>query len=185
MSTLPSMYAVFPMMALQKFLGDYRIDSKVRADGRARKWSDIDRWRTWGIYRGALVAEALAIVWSPWHALTLERNLRRTREGMSHDAHVIREAGLFDDEFYSRTYPDVAAEDADPLLHYLMFGAAEGRRPNPSFDPQFYAAHAATLRRGANPLLHYIESGRALGYATQAAVGAQSDGWRAGRDSNP
>jgi hypothetical protein len=174
MSNLPSMYAVVPIMVTQKFFGDYRIDSKFRVGGRRRKWTDIDRWRNLGIFRGALVAEVLAILCSPFHALTLERNIRRVGMGMSRDAHSIRAAGLFDDEFYLRSYPDVAADEVDPLLHYLMYGASEGRWPNPAFDPTFYASQAATLRRGENPLLHYIATGRYLGYATRAepAIGA-------------
>jgi hypothetical protein len=174
MSNLPSMYAVVPMMVMQKFLGDYRIDSKFSVAGRRRKWTDINRWRNLGIFRGALVAEALAIIGSPLHALTLERNLRRVRMGVSRDAHSIRAAGLFDDEFYLRSYPDVAADEVDPLLHYLMYGASEGRWPHPAFDPIFYASQAATLRRGENPLLHYITTGRRLGYATRADVAGSS-----------
>lgn len=174
MSNLPSMYAVVPMMALQKFLGDHRIDSKVRGDGRRRKWSDIDRWRNLGIFRGVLAAEALAIILSPLHALTLERNLRRVAMGLSQDARAIRAAGLFDDEYYLKTYPDVAAAEVDPLWHYLTYGASEGRCPNPAFDPAFYASQATTLRPGENPLLHYIETGRALGYTTHAETAAQT-----------
>ena len=168
MSNLPAMYAVFPMMAMQKFLGEYRIDSKKTADGRRRKWTDIDRWRNLGIFRGTLAAEALAILASPLHRLTLERNIRRVHMGMSRDAHTIRAAGLFDDEFYLRGNPDVAADEVDPLLHYLMHGASERRWPNPDFDPAFYASQAATLRPRENPLLHYIATGRQLGYATRA-----------------
>ena len=71
MSNLPSMYAVVPMMVLQKYFGDHRIDSKFSVGGQRRKWTDVDRWRDWGIYRGALLAEAMAIIFSPFHALTL------------------------------------------------------------------------------------------------------------------
>jgi hypothetical protein len=173
MSNLPSMYAVVPMMVMQKYLGDDRIDSKFRVGGQRRKWTDVDRWRDWGIYRGALLAEALAIIYSPFHALTLERNIRRVRMGLNRDAHTIRAEGLFDDEFYLQRYPDVAVDEVDPLLHYLMYGASEGRWPNPSFDPVFYASQAATLRREEIPLLHYIAAGRQLGYATRAEPAGQ------------
>jgi hypothetical protein len=174
MSTLPSMYAVVPMMVMQKFLGDHRIDNKTRVGGQRRKWTDVNRWRDWGIYRGAPWAEAFVIIYSPLHALILERNVRRARLGMSRDAHTIRASALFDDEFYLRSYPDVAADEVDPLLHYLMYGASEGRWPNPSFDPTFYASQAATLRRRENPLLHYIATGRQLGYATRPEPAGQS-----------
>ena len=174
MSNLPGMYAVFPMMALQKDLGDRRVDSRVTPAGRRRGWRDVDRWRYLFIFRGALVAEAVAILGSPFHWLTMERFLRRIEQGTSRDARNIRDAALFDDEYYLRTYPDVARDQIDPLLHYLEYGAAEGRWPNPSFDPPFYAAHATTLRPGENPLLHYIETGRGLGYPTQPNLKANS-----------
>jgi hypothetical protein len=175
MANLPAMYAAFPMMAVQEFLGDYRINSRIRSDGQRRKWTDVERWRNWAIFRGTLLAETLAIIYSPFHALTLERNIRRIRMGPSRNARAIRAAGLFDDEFYLKTNPDVAAADVDPLRHYLAHGASEGRWPNPSFNPVFYASQAVTLRRGENPLLHYIATGRQLGYATRADPAAQSE----------
>jgi len=165
-SNLPGMYAISPIMALQKYLGDYRVDSRFNWDGQRRSWSDINRWRNLFIFRGALVAEVAAILASPFHRLTMERFLRHVEQGISHDARIIRDADLFDDEFYLRTYPDVAQAEVDPLLHYLEHGASEGRWPNPSFDSRFYAAQAK-LRRGENPLLHYIRTGRRLGYPTR------------------
>ena len=167
MSNLPAMFAVFPMMVRQKFLGDYRVFSTRMADGRIRGLWDINRWRNLGIYYWPRIAEAVAIAGSPFHALTLERNIARVRRGRSVDAQNIRAAGLFDDEFYLKSYPDVAAAEFEPLLHYLLHGASEGRWPNSSFDPVFYADQAKTLRRGENPLLHYLAKGRALGYATR------------------
>jgi hypothetical protein len=37
------------------------------------------------------------------------------------------EAELFDGDAYLARYPDVAAQGADPLRHYILFGMAEGR----------------------------------------------------------
>jgi hypothetical protein len=170
MSSLPSMYAVTPMMAKQVQVGDHRIDARVGADGRRRSWRDINRWRHLGIYHGATTAEVLAIACSPLHKLTLESNLKRIRMGTSHDARIVRDAGLFDDKFYLKTYPDVAASEFDPLLHYLLYGASELRWPNPNFDPKFYASQAEGLQRGANPLLHYLSKGRQLGHATRGGT---------------
>ncbi len=167
MSCLPGMYAVYPMMATQKFLDDYRLHSRMTPDGRRRKWNDSSRWRNLFIFRGPLIAERVVAVFSRLHALTLERNIQRARMGSAEDAKAIRAAGLFDDEFYLRKYPDVAAADLDPLMHYLWHGAAEGRWPNPSFDPTFYAKQAR-LKPGKNPLLHYLKVGRQRGFATQA-----------------
>ena len=73
MVNLPGMYALFPMVALQRFLGDYRVDARVDQTGRPRPWRDGDRWRYYFIFRGALVAEALAVILSPFHRFTLEK----------------------------------------------------------------------------------------------------------------
>jgi hypothetical protein len=76
MANLPGMYALFPMAILQRFLGDYRVDTRLDHAGRRRSWRDGDRWRYYFIFRGALLTEALAAVLSPFHRLTLERNRR-------------------------------------------------------------------------------------------------------------
>lgn len=78
MANLPAMYALFPMAALQRFLGDYRVDTRVDGQGLPRRWSDGDRWRYYFIFRGALVTEMLAAMLSPLHWFTLERNRKRT-----------------------------------------------------------------------------------------------------------
>ncbi len=76
MVNLPGMYALFPMVARQRFLGDYRVDARVDETGRPRSWRDGDRWRYYFLFRGAWVAEALAVILSPFHHFTLERYRR-------------------------------------------------------------------------------------------------------------
>ncbi len=61
---------------------------------------------------------------------------------------------LFDPEFYLRRYPDVAAAGADPWLHYLLHGAAEGRKPHPLFDSNYYLIQRA---KTADALMDFIE----------------------------
>ena len=51
---------------------------------------------------------------------------------------VLRISGLFDKSYYLATGPDVANPIADPIIHYLRKGAAEGRDPNPWFDTIYY-----------------------------------------------
>jgi hypothetical protein len=72
MSSLPQLYALFPMLARQRFLGDYRVDSRLDDRGRRRAVTDVDRWRYLFIFGGARFAEAAAVVLSPIHWLTLE-----------------------------------------------------------------------------------------------------------------
>jgi hypothetical protein len=77
MSSLPELYALFPMLARQRFLGDYRVDTQVDERGRKRGFTDVDRWRYLFIFRGARFAEMAAIALSPLHRLTLEWWRRR------------------------------------------------------------------------------------------------------------
>jgi hypothetical protein len=45
-----------------------------------------------------------------------------------------------------------------------FFDAAEGRKPNAWFDPDYYLARlAAARRRGGDPFLDYLEHGRREG----------------------
>jgi hypothetical protein len=46
--------------------------------------------------------------------------------------------GLLDVDWYLAKYQDVAAAGIDPGSHYLDYGAAEGRSPNPFFDDAKY-----------------------------------------------
>ncbi len=67
---------------------------------------------------------------------------------------------LFDRDYYLGSNPDVAASDMDPLAHYLVIGAWEGRKPNPLFDSAYYLrANPDVAASGANPLVHYLRIG--------------------------
>ncbi len=73
---------------------------------------------------------------------------------------VLRASHLFDQAFYRKHYPDVAALGIDPLIHYLLIGAAELRQPNPYFDVEYYCGQVSALKvQGGNPLLHYLQEG--------------------------
>jgi hypothetical protein len=70
-------------------------------------------------------------------------------------------AKAFDEEWYLKTYPDVAKASLPPLAHYLMYGWREGRDPSPSFSTTFYLEKYADVRVvGVNPLFHYVMVGR-------------------------
>jgi len=79
-----------------------------------------------------------------------------------HELRVLN--SLFDEAWYLRTYPDVAAARIDPFSHYLSNGATEGRDPGPKFSTSGYLAHYPDVASaGVNPLLHYVQFGRAEG----------------------
>ena len=65
---------------------------------------------------------------------------------------------LFDPGYYTRRYPDVVEARMNPLLHYALHGAAEGRKPNPWFVPEFYLAACAEAREARDPLVHFAET---------------------------
>ena len=76
---------------------------------------------------------------------------------------------LFDRNWYLKQYPDVANSLEDPLDHYLLYGAREGRDPNPLFDTDWYLNQNPDVKEsGTNSLQHFIEYGA-----------------REGRDPNP
>ena len=71
---------------------------------------------------------------------------------------------LFDAAFYLERYPDVGAARMHPFAHYLLNGAAEGRKPNPWFDPDYYMARSPQARRrvdlnGLDPFVDFLEHG--------------------------
>lgn len=72
---------------------------------------------------------------------------------------IIRRSGLFDEDFYLLSYPDVRRLDADPVRHYVKFGASENRKPNAFFDTSCYRdLHPEIEESKLNPLIHYILS---------------------------
>ncbi len=86
-------------------------------------------------------------------------------EALFSDYEEVRKSGLFDAAYYLRTYPDVAARNIDPLVHYLEEGGRAGRNPHPDFDGAFYLEQCR--QRGEqpnNPLLHYLRVGAARGF---------------------
>jgi cytochrome P450 len=73
---------------------------------------------------------------------------------------LIADSGLFDRDFYLAQCPELAASGIDPIYHYLQYGAAEGRDPNPLFDTDWYLRRYPDVwAERVNPLVHYIEDG--------------------------
>lgn len=76
----------------------------------------------------------------------------RTRRTM-----LLRQSGLFDQAWYLANNPDVAASGMDPLAHYVLHGASEGRSPSAQFPASTYhLVHPEVYRSGNNPLLHLL-----------------------------
>ena len=64
-------------------------------------------------------------------------------------ARLIARSGLFDEQWYLARYPDVARRGYPALVHYLRWGAAQSRDPNPLFQTEWYRrAPSGTERDG-------------------------------------
>lgn len=155
LANLPGMYALFPMVATQRFTKDYRVDPLRDELGRPLKLIDLKRYRTFLICNMMRSAEALAVLLAPWHWLTLEFFRKRSGQALRRAARAIRASNGFDEEWYIRTYPDIADCGRLPLEHYLVDGLREGRRPNAaaSLMPQSPAAPGEGRWRMAARLL--------------------------------
>lgn len=74
---------------------------------------------------------------------------------------AIRNSGLFDAEWYLKTYPDVKALGMDPLEHFLWLGHKLRRRPSPKFDTRSYLEQNPDVAAaGVNALVHYVLQGQ-------------------------
>ena len=97
-------------------------------------------------------------------AARVYRRVRGTAGALEDAARVLRESGHFDVGFYLERNPDVETAGADPVAHYLQYGAAEGRDPNPVFSTAWYLEQNPDVREsGINPLLHFVRHGAAEG----------------------
>ncbi|MDR2852462.1 MAG: glycosyltransferase [Burkholderiaceae bacterium] len=86
----------------------------------------------------------------------LKNRLLRRRD-IADALRLIGASGFFDASWYLMTYPDVSAIRMNPLLHYVRYGAKEGRDPGPFFSSQGYLdANPDVKETGINPLLHYL-----------------------------
>lgn len=77
---------------------------------------------------------------------------------------IIKNSGLFDEEYYCLQYPDVRRADVNPLWHFISIGWKERRNPSSLFDTNYYLnANKDVYEAGINPLTHYIRSGKEEG----------------------
>ena len=71
---------------------------------------------------------------------------------------IIVKSNLFDVDYYLESNPDVRQAGADPIKHYLLHGAAEGRNPNRDFNTIEYIFQTPEIiMTGENPFIHYIK----------------------------
>lgn len=94
----------------------------------------------------------------------------------SDDIQFLLNSALFDTEYYLAQNPDVKSAGADPVVHYLSHGAAEGREPSLLFSGAAYQALYPDVKlSGVNPLVHFLRYGEPAGRQLQQSY----TGWQA------
>ena len=99
-------------------------------------------------------------------ALRALKRVFRARALIRRRLSVLRGAGGVDANWYRYRYPDVAKAKVEPALHYLLYGAYEGRDPNADFSTLDYIRqHPDVWESGLDPLSHALAA-RQLSPAT-------------------
>ena len=74
---------------------------------------------------------------------------------------LLSQSDLFDKTYYLQNNLDLDDKVIDPVAHYILYGAKEGRKPSVDFDTGFYlASYPDVSAAGVNPLVHYILHGK-------------------------
>jgi hypothetical protein len=124
--------------------------------------------------RSAEVAMRKTLSWrigAPVRYLERKRERRRSKRREKRIIEALAASGQFDAAYYTSSNPDVVQAAQDPLLHFVRYGAFEGRKPNPFFDPAFYLEiYPDVVAANVNPLLHYIQAGAAEGRQTSDSL---------------
>ena len=76
--------------------------------------------------------------WMSIYVRKSKRKVRTIRYFFNRRYRLIKKSGLFDASYYLRQNSDVAESGMNPLVHYLEFGAGEGRNPNSLSDASYY-----------------------------------------------
>ena len=74
-----------------------------------------------------------------------------------HDYYIIKNSGLFNEEWFKREYD---LNPKKPIMYYLNNYKKSSLNPSPDFDTQWYLDQYPDVRQsGQNPFVHYIKHG--------------------------
>jgi len=72
---------------------------------------------------------------------------------------LIKSSVHFDENWYRCTYKEVERSRMDPVIHYVLFGSKEGRKPASDFDVYRYLSeHNDLTRNQTDPFIHFIQN---------------------------
>ena len=70
---------------------------------------------------------------------------------------MIRQSGLFDEDWYFEMYPEAKEKGLPAIEHYVLYGWKEDKDPNENFDGKAYLKEIPELKtKNWSPLFHYI-----------------------------
>ncbi|MBT3136480.1 hypothetical protein KL866_15500 [Alteromonas sp. ALT199] len=82
------------------------------------------------------------------------------KDKLFEEKYLLEESEYFDSAWYLETYKDVKQSEFNACEHYLLHGAAEGRKPSLDFDTDWYQRTYEDVKEsGMNPLIHFIRFG--------------------------
>jgi glycosyltransferase involved in cell wall biosynthesis len=79
-------------------------------------------------------------------------------------AELLAQWGVINVDYYTESYSDVLSGELSPAAHFWLYGDAEGRRPHPLFDPEWYKQSYLGEFAAQGALRHYLLEGEAAGY---------------------
>ena len=83
---------------------------------------------------------------------------------ISNQVEIIEDSGLFDKQYYLQNYEEVKYYLIDPIEHYVIKGAYEGKNPSSEFNSNYYLYYNEDVaKKKINPLVHYITTGKKEG----------------------
>lgn len=98
--------------------------------------------------------------------------INRVKEVLNHNPtrqkviQYIRFSGRFNEAYYLEQNPDVQLAGIDPIVHYVDYGATEGKNPNKGFHTTKYRnTYREVKATQINPFYHYLRFGRTLKYS--------------------
>jgi hypothetical protein len=139
--------------------------AETRADAMAREaaaWAPLRAW-----IAAAIAHPPPQTVPPPRRGLArlFGRQRPAPDQALLRDAALLRACPLFDAPWYIASHPELAETGQDPVLHYLLTGAAQGFDPGPWFETAAYLDSEPGLDPARTPpLIHAIRTGKAAAY---------------------
>ena len=82
------------------------------------------------------------------------------KKSNSYNTSIIKDSGLFDEEYYIQQCPELSAHKVDLIEHYVNEGTHSEVYPSRYFIPREYRAlHPDVVEAGVEPFFHYITKG--------------------------